>query len=51
MFPTADHDVSAVRGALGLENVAGFFTAGEIGPLGGRNRVHGHAATVLAFGS
>ena len=51
MFPTADHDVSAVRGGLGLENVAGFFTAGEIGPLGGRNRVHGHAATVLAFGS
>ena len=51
MFPTPDHDVTAVRGGLGLENVAGFFTAGEIGPLGGRNRVHGHAATVLAFGS
>jgi small ligand-binding sensory domain FIST len=51
MFPTPDHDVTAVRGALGLENVAGFFTAGEIGPRGGRNRVHGHAATVLAFGA
>jgi small ligand-binding sensory domain FIST len=51
MFPTPDHDVTAVRGGLGLENVAGFFTAGEIGPLGGRNRLHGHAATVLAFGA
>lgn len=51
MFPTPDHDVAAVRGGLGLENVAGFFTQGEIGPLRGRNRLHGHAATVLAFGA
>jgi small ligand-binding sensory domain FIST len=49
MFPTTDHDVAAVRGALGTENVAGFFTSGEIGPLAGRNHVHGFSATVLAF--
>jgi small ligand-binding sensory domain FIST len=51
MFPTPDHDVTAVRGALGIENVAGFFAAGEIGPVGGRNHLHGYTATVLAFGT
>jgi small ligand-binding sensory domain FIST len=51
MFPTPDHDVTAVRHVLGIENVAGFFAAGEIGPVGGRNHVHGSTATVLAFGS
>ncbi len=51
MFPSPDHDVAAVRGGLGVENVAGFFAAGEIGPVGGRNHLHGFTATVLAFGS
>jgi small ligand-binding sensory domain FIST len=51
MFPSADHDVAAVRGALGIEGVAGFFAAGEFGPVGGRNHLHGFTATVLAFGS
>ena len=50
MFPSPDHDVTAVRGGLGVDNVAGFFAAGEIGPVGGRNHVHGFTATVLAFG-
>jgi small ligand-binding sensory domain FIST len=31
--------------------VAGFFAAGEIGPVSGRNQVHGSTATVLAFGT
>jgi small ligand-binding sensory domain FIST len=51
MFATPDHDVSAVRDLLGIENVAGFFAAGEIGPVGGRNHLHGFTATVLAFGT
>jgi small ligand-binding sensory domain FIST len=51
MFASPDHDVAAVRGALGLDSVAGFFAAGEIGPLGGRNQVLGLTATVLAFGT
>ena len=46
-----DHDVAAVRDELGLPSVAGFFAAGEIGPLRGRNLVHGSTATVLAFGT
>lgn len=51
MFASPDHDVAAVRGGLGVDNVAGFFAAGEIGPVGGRNHLHGFTATVLAFGT
>ncbi len=51
MFASPDHDVAAVRGGLGIDNVAGFFAAGEIGPVGGRNHLHGFTATVLAFGT
>jgi len=31
--------------------VAGFFANGEIGPVAGRNHVHGFTASVLAFGA
>jgi small ligand-binding sensory domain FIST len=48
MFPDADHDVRTVKAALGA-SVAGFFAAGEIGPVGGRNHLHGFTASVLAF--
>src|SRR5262249_36415792 len=41
MFPSADHDVLAVRAGLDTTGVAGFFAAGEIGPVGGRNHLHG----------
>jgi small ligand-binding sensory domain FIST len=51
MFPDAGHDVTAVRSALGLGAVAGFFANGEIGPVAGRNHVHGFTASVLAFGA
>ena len=51
----ADHDVRVVRGSLGGDgtgtatSVAGFFAAGEIGPVGGRNHLHGFTASVLVF--
>lgn len=51
LFPSADHDLLAVRSGLSVDGVAGFFAAGEIGPVGGRNHVHGLTASVLAFGS
>jgi small ligand-binding sensory domain FIST len=41
-----------VKAALGTPEdiaVAGFFAAGEIGPVGGRNHLHGFTASVLAF--
>lgn len=50
-FGTADHDVRAVRRALAAEAVGGFFASGEIGPVGGRNHVHGFTASILAFGA
>jgi small ligand-binding sensory domain FIST len=49
-FGTADHDVKAVRRALAPEAAGGFFAAGEIGPIGGRNHVHGFTASILVFG-
>ncbi len=51
LFPTADHDVLAVQEGLKTRGVAGFFAAGEIGPAGGRNHVHGFTASILAFGT
>jgi small ligand-binding sensory domain FIST len=50
LFQTAGHDVSAVRAALAAPSVAGFFATGEIGPVGGRNHLHGFSAALLAFG-
>lgn len=52
LFPSADHDVDVVREGLATPGgVAGFFAAGEIGPVAGRNHVHGLTAAILAFGS
>ena len=45
-----DRDVRAVRDRLGGAAVAGLLASGEIGPVGGRNHLHGHSATVLTFG-
>jgi len=49
MFPSADHDVRCVRQTLGIDAVGGFFAAGEIGPVAGRNHLHGFTACMLAF--
>lgn len=51
LFPAADHDVQAVRTGLGTRGVAGCFAAGEIGPVGGRNHLHGYTASMLVVGS
>jgi small ligand-binding sensory domain FIST len=48
MFDVPDHDASAVEDALGVP-AAGFFCAGEIGPVGGRNFLHGFTATMAVF--
>jgi small ligand-binding sensory domain FIST len=45
----ADHDVTVVRRELSTTGVAGFFAAGELGPVAGRNHLHGFTASVLAF--
>ncbi|MGH3897784.1 MAG: FIST signal transduction protein [Pseudonocardiaceae bacterium] len=51
MFPSADHDVLAVRTGLGTVGVAGFFAGGEIGPVAGRNHLHSFTASILVFGA
>jgi small ligand-binding sensory domain FIST len=48
MFEVPDHDASAIDDALGVP-AGGFFCAGEIGPVGGRNFLHGFTATMALF--
>ncbi len=48
MFDVPDHDATAIEDALGAPS-AGFFCAGEIGPVGGRNFLHGFTATMAVF--
>jgi small ligand-binding sensory domain FIST len=48
MFQVPDHDASAIEDALGAP-AGGFFCAGEIGPVGGRNFLHGFTATMALF--
>ena len=48
MFEIADHDAMAGEDALGVP-AGGFFCAGEIGPVGGRNFLHGFTATMAVF--
>jgi small ligand-binding sensory domain FIST len=45
----ADHDAALVRSELAAQGLAGFFAAGEIGPVAGRNHLHGFTASLLAF--
>jgi small ligand-binding sensory domain FIST len=49
MFGTAGHDAQAVADAFAGAPTAGFFCAGEIGPVGDRNYVHGFTATLAVF--
>jgi small ligand-binding sensory domain FIST len=48
MFDVPDHDAAALEDSLGAP-AAGFFCAGEIGPVGGRNFLHGFTATMAVF--
>ncbi len=49
MFGPCDHDVTLVEQELNGAPNAGFFAAGEIGPVGGRSFLHGFTATVAVF--
>jgi small ligand-binding sensory domain FIST len=49
MFGVADHDASTVCELLGGIPLAGFFAAGEIGPIAGRNALHGFTASMALF--
>lgn len=49
LFEADCHDVAAARNAMPTTPVAGFFAAGELGPVGGKNFVHGHTASFALF--
>jgi small ligand-binding sensory domain FIST len=49
MFGDSDHDATAVEDAFGRVPAGGFFCAGEIGPVGSRNFLHGFTATMAVF--
>jgi small ligand-binding sensory domain FIST len=49
MFGQPHHDATAVDHELGGAPAAGFFAAGEIGPVGGEYFVHGFTATIAVF--
>jgi small ligand-binding sensory domain FIST len=49
MFGIADHDAGVVAETLGSIPTAGMFCAGEIGPVGHRNFLHGFTASLALF--
>jgi small ligand-binding sensory domain FIST len=49
MFAAPNHDAAALQQAFGEVPAAGFFCAGEIGPVGQRSFVHGFTATLAVF--
>src|SRR4051794_30790698 len=49
MFGVPDHDAVALDEELAGAPAAGFFAAGEIGPVGGDPFLHGFTATVAVF--
>jgi small ligand-binding sensory domain FIST len=49
MFPGPDHDAKAIQSMAGPLALAGFFAAGELGPVGGTNFIHGFTASAVLF--
>ena len=46
LFDTPDHDAEMISTSLGGIALAGFFAAGEIGPIGDQNFMHGFTASL-----
>ncbi len=49
LFSEPDHDAGLVAEMLGEIPLAGFFCAGELGPVGGQNFLHGFTASIALF--
>lgn len=49
LFGESGHDATAIREQLGRIPVSGFFAQGEVGPVGGRNFLHGYTASIGIF--
>jgi small ligand-binding sensory domain FIST len=48
-FDTPHHDVGTVQQRIGDIPIAGFFAGGEIGPVSGKNYLHGYTASMALF--
>jgi small ligand-binding sensory domain FIST len=49
MFSTPDHDAALLASELDDPPIAGFFCAGELGPVGSKNFLHGFTASMALF--
>jgi small ligand-binding sensory domain FIST len=49
LFPEPDHDARTIQELVGPLALAGFFAAGELGPVGGTNFIHGFTASSVLF--
>lgn len=49
MFGKPDHDIGLVNSIAKDCQVAGFFAAGEIGPVGHRTFIHGFTSSLILF--
>ena len=49
LFDQPDHDAGLIAAMLGDIPVAGFFCAGELGPVGGQNFLHTFTASIALF--
>ena len=51
MFEVESHDAATLSKHLGSIPVTGIFAQGELGPVGGKNFLHGFTASIIAFES
>ena len=49
LYDHPNGDISVIQANLQGTRLAGFFCAGEIGPIGGTNFLHGHTASLVFF--
>jgi small ligand-binding sensory domain FIST len=49
LFPQPNHDTGLIAEVLGGIPLAGFFCAGELGPVSGQNYVHTFTASIALF--
>lgn len=49
LFSQPNTDANLIADAMGSMPLAGFFAAGEIGPVGDENFIHGHTVCLVAF--
>ena len=49
LYDHPNGDISVIQANLDVAHLAGFFCAGEIGPIGGVNFLHGHTVSLAIF--